>query len=216
MRSFQGVLPIFLSILFFVSIVGTGYIKVGQLEGTYYYIPSMIYILLYVFWIFLESKVATKEIGQKNTQADLGSLEIYALSRALVVLSGLIIPIQHSGGFLWPTLGGVIFLTAVLFRLYSIRHLGQFYSHRVRIRSGHKIIQDGPYAIVRHPAYTGMILAHLGFTIFFFNYVTLTLWAFFHVPAVAYRILIEERSLMELEGYAQYAKNKKRLIPFVW
>lgn len=216
MRSFQGILPLLLSILFLVSILGTGYIKLEQLQGTHYYWPTAIFIVLYILWIFLESKVAKKEIGEESTKADLGSLEIYALSRALVVLSGLVVPMNHSGSLLWPLIGLGLFVSAVIFRLYSIRHLGQFYSHRVRIRTEHKIIQDGPYALVRHPAYTGMILAHLGFSLYFFNYVTLTLWAFFHIPAVAYRILVEEKSLMKLEGYWDYAKSKKRLFPFIW
>jgi protein-S-isoprenylcysteine O-methyltransferase Ste14 len=100
--------------------------------------------------------------------------------------------------------------------LVAIRQLGQFYSHRVRVQSEHKIISQGPYRFVRHPAYTGMILSHLGFSLFFFNTWTLGFWALIHVPAVVYRILVEEKALFQIKGYPEYARNRKRIIPLLW
>ncbi len=216
MRHFQGFLPILLSVLFLGSISGLTYLRAQELQGSTLFIPTLVFVGLYLLWIVLESKVATKEIGQEKTQIDSFSLELYAFSRALVVLSGL----YFSGLFLelhlLHAIGFTLFVLAIIFRLVAIRQLGQFYSHRVRVQSEHRIISQGPYRFVRHPAYTGMILSHLGFSLFFFNYWTLAFWALIHVPAVVYRILVEERALFQIKGYPEYALNRKRIIPLLW
>ncbi|MCE3013624.1 MAG: isoprenylcysteine carboxylmethyltransferase family protein [Proteobacteria bacterium] len=216
MRHFQGLLPILLSVLFLGSISGLTYRRAQELQGSSLFIPTLVFVGLYLLWIVLESKVATKEIGQEKTQIDSFSLELYAFSRALVVLSGLYFaphflelhPLHYAGLSL--------FMVAIVFRLVAIRQLGQFYSHRVRVQSEHKIISQGPYRFVRHPAYTGMILSHLGFSLFFFNTWTLGFWALIHVPAVVYRILVEEKALFQIKGYPEYARNRKRIIPLLW
>jgi protein-S-isoprenylcysteine O-methyltransferase Ste14 len=216
MKNLQGQLPIILSVLFLGSISGATYLKAQQLQGSSLFWPTLLFVGLYLLWLILESKVATKEIGQNETTIDYYSLEIYALSRAVVVLSGLILP-AHSEHFgITQAAGLILFISALIFRLTAIRKLGQFYSHRVRVREGHQIISDGPYSLVRHPAYTGMILAHLGFALFFLNPWTLGLWAFFHVPAVIYRILVEEEALFKIPGYPAYAASRKRIIPYIW
>lgn len=216
MKDFQGKLPIILSILFVGSISVTGFFQCKSLQGTSLFVPSIVFVVFYLVWLFAEAKVAKKEIGQKETSIDFGSLEIYALSRAVLVLTGLSTTTVHKELTALPAIGLIMFILLIVFRLYAINHLGQFYSHRVRIKEGHNIVDTGPYNFIRHPAYTGMIVGHLGFTLFFFNFWTLSLWALFHVPAVVYRIIVEERALFELSGYPEYAKTRKRLVPFLW
>jgi len=91
-----------------------------------------------------------------------------------------------------------------------------FYSHRVRTVAQHRIVASGPYRFTRHPAYAGMIIANAGISIYFFNRVTICVFLFILVPAVLLRIVIEERTLFGIEGYAEFAKKRKRLFPAVW
>src|SRR5204863_385897 len=109
-----------------------------------------------------------------------------------------------------------VFLAGVAFRLAAIRELGRFYSHRVRLTDGHKIVDTGPYRLVRHPAYTGMLLAHAGFVMSFFHPVALAILLGVLLPAVVLRIRVEERALMTLDGYAAYGAGRKRLVPLLW
>jgi len=76
----------------------------------------------------------------------------------------------------------------------------------------HEIVDSGPYRFVRHPAYAGMIAAHAGLTLFFFNWVTLAVL----VPAIVLRILVEERMVFGIAGYSDFARTRKRLISAIW
>ena len=60
-----------------------------------------------------------------------------------------------------------VFLTGVTLRAWAIHELGIQYSHRVvRISEG-GLISSGPYRVLRHPAYAGMLLANIGFVGYF-------------------------------------------------
>lgn len=94
-----------------------------------------------------------------------------------------------------------------------------FFAAGVRIQSerGHKVVSHGPYALVRHPGYTGAIVAFLGLAVALGS-----LWAL--IPALinlillAVRTALEDRLLMkELDGYPAYAARVcHKLLPGVW
>lgn len=94
-----------------------------------------------------------------------------------------------------------------------------FFSAVVRIQSerGHRVVDSGPYAFVRHPGYLASLITYLGGPLLLG-----TSWAF--VPSaivgalVIIRTGIEDRTLRrELDGYARYAQRvRSRLIPGVW
>ncbi|MFH2094130.1 MAG: isoprenylcysteine carboxylmethyltransferase family protein [Bacteroidota bacterium] len=177
--------------------------------------PGILLILLYLLWIVAESKVAVSEIDMKKTSLDKGTLEMYAAARAITVITALATSTIWNKSGIWIYAGITLFIAAVVFRLYAIKMLGDLYSHRVRLKDEHKIIDTGPYKYVRHPAYTGMLLAHTGFVIFFFSipaFLSLLILYLF----VIVRILVEEKMLFSLDGYEAYSKNRKRLMPNVW
>jgi len=125
----------------------------------------------------------------------------------------------------WPAHSPVIICVAVLFlvggvalRIWAIRHLGRLFTVDVGIQQGHEVIQDGPYRFVRHPSYSGSLLALVGVGCLTFNWLGLILIATCTLWAYALRIQVEEKALFAEFGrkYADYAARTKRLIPWVY
>ena len=95
----------------------------------------------------------------------------------------------------------------------------RFFEGAVRIQKerGHKVITTGPYAIVRHPGYAGMIMVYMALPFglgSLYGLAPALLLAF----AFVFRTHFEDEFLRkELEGYREYSnKTKCRLIPFIW
>ena len=98
-------------------------------------------------------------------------------------------------------------------------YTNRFFSSTVRIQTerGHAVVSSGPYGLVRHPGYVGMLLAYLAMPVMLGS-----VWAL--TPAVltamllVLRTALEDRTLrMELPGYADYADTVRyRLLPGVW
>jgi protein-S-isoprenylcysteine O-methyltransferase Ste14 len=118
----------------------------------------------------------------------------------------------------FAAIGLLLFVVGIYLRWYSIIHLGRFFTIDVAIAADHQVIDSGPYRCVRHPSYTGALLAFAGFGLVMRNWVSLLAITVPIFVAFLYRIKVEERALLEALGdhYRVYAKRTKRLIPFVY
>jgi protein-S-isoprenylcysteine O-methyltransferase Ste14 len=58
--------------------------------------------------------------------------------------------------------GIAVEIAGIAFAIWSRRHLGSNWSGEVRLASGHQLVRSGPYAHLRHPIYTGVLLMYLG------------------------------------------------------
>jgi protein-S-isoprenylcysteine O-methyltransferase Ste14 len=88
---------------------------------------------------------------------------------------------------------------------------------RVQKDRNHKVITAGPYEIVRHPGYVGVILWLVSFPLMIGSVVGL-IPAGFAVLLITIRTLLEDRMLCsELDGYSEYAARVRyRLVPAIW
>jgi protein-S-isoprenylcysteine O-methyltransferase Ste14 len=114
-------------------------------------------------------------------------------------------------------LGIFLMFLGVLVRQYAIAILGRFFSLSVRIVEDHKVVEKGPYRLVRHPSYTGVLITFIGLGLAVQSLgALLVLLAVFGV-SFGYRMYVEERTLLSELGqdYAGYMKRTKRLIPFL-
>lgn len=219
MRSkIQNLKPLILSISLITLICVFAYIRIHNQNIWEDSIANfdIIIVLIYLLWIIFESRTSIKEKCKGNKTYDYGTLEFYAISQALTFLSALRLKAIWLSPNIAHLLGFIIFGFGICFRLWAVITLGNYYSHTVRKVDDHQIIDFGPYKYIRHPAYAGMIVAHSGIVLFFLNRVTLLIFFFAFIPAIILRIFIEEKTLFKIEGYSNYAENRKRLIPFIW
>jgi protein-S-isoprenylcysteine O-methyltransferase Ste14 len=119
-------------------------------------------------------------------------------------------------GNLFLALGIALLAAGLGFSVWARRHLGRNWSSQVVVKEDHALIQSGPYRHLRHPIYTGILLAFLG------TAVTIGEWrsllAFLcAVFAFAVKGRAEEQ---RMEGifpeYRQYRRETAALIPFVY
>jgi protein-S-isoprenylcysteine O-methyltransferase Ste14 len=85
------------------------------------------------------------------------------------------------------------------------------------VKERHRLVQNGPYGIVRHPIYTGLLLAIIG-TALTFGTLASYLGVAAGLAGFMIRIDIEEKLMRELFGdaHAAYRQRTRTLIPFVW
>jgi protein-S-isoprenylcysteine O-methyltransferase Ste14 len=74
------------------------------------------------------------------------------------MLGGRFLPL----GAVWFWSGAAVTAGGFLFSVWARRHLGRNWSQAVTVKEGHELITSGPYALVRHPIYTGLLLAFMG------------------------------------------------------
>lgn len=87
----------------------------------------------------------------------------------------------------------------------------------IKVEQGQRVIDTGPYALVRHPMYLGMSITMLAAPVALGSYLTLPRFALY-VNLLAYRLIHEERTLRRnLTGYAEFCQRTRfRLIPRIW
>jgi protein-S-isoprenylcysteine O-methyltransferase Ste14 len=171
------------------------------------------FVGLNLAWLLLEVPVTFRLPA--TPPREVATLLTYGLARAATIGAALLGPLP------WHRLGPVaaipvvVFACGVALRLVAMRTLGRFYSHHVIRRDDHVIVHTGPYRVIRHPAYAGMVLGHLGLVLFFLNPAAVVLFLAL-VAAIGWRIRVEERELVALPAYRTYALGRPRLLPGVW
>ena len=108
-------------------------------------------------------------------------------------------------------------VAAFVFCWWARLHLGALWSFRTTAKAGHHVVDTGPYALVRHPIYTGILAAALAKALLS---ASLLAFAGLGVLAMAFwlKARVEERFLAETLGrdeYAAYARRVRRLIPYL-
>jgi protein-S-isoprenylcysteine O-methyltransferase Ste14 len=180
-----------------------------------------------VVWITFLVYWRIKAVGTKTTQRaePAASAIIRALTFLLVIalLSIPRMPMPWLNRQLWPAslwsfwIGATVTGGGLLFAVWARLHLGNNWSNAVTIKEGHELITSGPYALVRHPIYTGILAGFLGTAIALsqvrgvigFVLIFVVLWA---------KLRLEEEWMRSQFGetYATYAHRTAGLVPYLF
>jgi protein-S-isoprenylcysteine O-methyltransferase Ste14 len=106
----------------------------------------------------------------------------------------------------------------VALRGWSFAALGQYFTFTVMVSSDQPVVTAGPYRVLRHPSYTGILLACMGVGLAAANWAGLAAITLLPLAILLWRIHIEENALLATLGdrYRTYASHHKRLVPLVW
>jgi protein-S-isoprenylcysteine O-methyltransferase Ste14 len=116
------------------------------------------------------------------------------------------------------SIGLVLFWGGISLRLWSFRTLGRYFTFTVQTSSDQPVITEGPYRVIRHPSYAGLLLIVMAVGAFIGNWWSLLCLTVAMAGGLVFRIRVEERALTQNlgESYSAYAAAHKRLVPFVW
>ena len=112
----------------------------------------------------------------------------------------------------------VLFVAGLILRWWAIITLGRFFTVDVTIEKDHELVERGPFRFVRHPSYTGVLLAFVGLALSLRNWAALLVILLPIGATFIHRMNVEEDALSRALGqrYAEYIKRTKRLVPLIY
>ena len=178
---------------------------------------------LWVVW-FLYWKVAARGAKSNERVEPLVSRIVRAVTFPLVFVllmsPRLPIPVLYQSYLsetnwtAWFWIGAVVSVLGLGFTIWARVYLGGNWSSPVTIKRDHELITGGPYGLVRHPIYTGLLTGFLGMAIARAQVRSLVAFAFFFAM-LWFKLRLEERwmRLQFGEVYEQYAQRVPALVP---
>ncbi len=188
--------------------------------------PSIESAYLGAGFFLSEAGLAVWRRASRQTQTenhDAGSLRVLWIVTSASITAGMFLsaygvrpwlPVE----FPWPPFGIAVFCAGAVLRWWAIWHLGRFFTVNVAVASDHRVVDTGPYRLVRHPSYSGLILELTGLGLTLGTLPSLLAVALAPTLAILYRIRVEEAVLRDhLTGaYAAYSARTKKIVPFVF
>jgi protein-S-isoprenylcysteine O-methyltransferase Ste14 len=204
------------------------FISAGTIDWT----NAWVYVgLVSSYWVISTVVLAKVNPGMLNERGSFIKKDTKSFERVLVAVYPLLtfgnlvvmgldaVRFQWSFMPFWLTFLGVLMFVSVTPLALWAMAVNKFFEWTARIQDEkHQYVcKSGPYSIVRHPGYTGLIVSTLAYPLILGSW-----WGFVLSGILTMMIVIrtglEDRMLQkELPGYAEYAKQVKyRLIPLVW
>jgi protein-S-isoprenylcysteine O-methyltransferase Ste14 len=149
----------------------------------------------------------------------LGALSVLAVATAAIYLAPHLFPaaaIRHAA--LAFGIGLAVMIGGLVLRGWAVLTLGQYFTGTVAVSGDQPVVTAGPYRVLRHPSYTGLLLAMAGLGLASANWAGFAATAVITLAGILWRIHAEEHALMATLGapYQAYAARHKRLVPLVW
>ncbi len=173
-----------------------------------------------LIWIAMEVRQGLTR-RPEGTRSKRGS-PIY-IRFAVIIGVGISLLLTHAAPntHMWPAAGWIALGTlecGIALRLWSFQTLGRYFTFTVQTSTDQPVITAGPYSVIRHPGYAGIILAYFSVLIIATNWWFVLGVGSTLLAALVFRIIVEERALLSELGapYRAYADTHKRLVPFVW
>lgn len=136
----------------------------------------------------------------------------------MLPLAQAVVPEAVLGGAAVFVLGTVIGWLGLLLRWWSFATLGPYFTTVVKTSPDQVVVERGPYRVLRHPSYAGLLAAFVGCGLILGNWVGTAACFLVILVGLIYRLQREELAMIDSLGdaYLDFAKDRARLVPFVW
>ena len=185
-------------------------------------IPQSLATLLTILLFYAMDFVLIRRYDKKRQASGSGrawdfTFFIFAMVAVLVLqpvlLPGLSFTTTDPWGLWMQILGVIAIIASLALHFWSRVHLQQYYAERVEVQPEHKVIDTGPYALMRHPVITSFFGIAAG--LFLINPSIVTVAALIYTIWDFSRAARQEEKLLSqnLPGYAEYARQTPRYLP---
>jgi len=204
---------------FLLYMIGAGFTL--TYAGIVYFVYLFLATIIISWILFKANEKTLAERGKTNTNSPIwDKILLFAFWVLNYFVVYLLAGISESGEHINFTYYWGIALTLFAAWLSTKATLeNTFLESTVRIQNdrNQKVCTTGPYRIVRHPAYSGLIINCIGLSLIF-PYVSVWICMVITAVIIVIRTSLEDNLLKDgLDGYFEYTKQTKyRLIPFVW
>jgi protein-S-isoprenylcysteine O-methyltransferase Ste14 len=176
--------------------------------------PQLIIVVLWLtFWAYWGLSATRSKAGTRSWR---GMPLRALLGIAVILLFGVVNSrsLEVHGGVL-PVIGIVFVACGLGFAVWARLHIGRNWGMPMTIKEEPELVTSGPYRLVRHPIYTGILTAVVG-TALAVNLLVLAVAAVLAIFFV-YSATVEERNLGAIfpRAYPAYRARTKMLIPFM-
>ena len=182
-------------------------------------IQSM-WIVWLLYWL-----ISARHVKRSRQIESIGSFVVYRVpllvGTILILVPDVGLPIIETPIFprnaVFTDCMVVLVAAGLGFAIWARRHLAENWSARVTVKEDHELIRTGPYRWVRHPIYTGMLLALAATALAIDTWQAAIAFVLF-LTSFVIKLLIEERVMTATFGdqYSHYKSETARLIPYVW
>lgn len=199
-------------------------ININHVQST----PVFLSLVILIFGIRIAETFTPAANTARHYHRDEDASKITSWVLGISFFTNLIAPIlesRYQAGAAAPTvqwwnwLGLLIFAAGDFVKLRAMQQIGEAFTPHVKIEAKQKLVTDGPYALVRHPSYLGLILSYLGTAILFSSRIGALALVMLVLPAIIFRIKKEEELFSNRFGemWKKYTgQTPMRLMPKIW
>ncbi len=182
---------------------------------------TLIFSLITFFWL-LELIIHRPDRSKEGVVERRSLLLIWCSLIVSITISAIsshyqLTSIQHKSTWL-PFLGLIIYASGVMLRWWGIHELGNNFSRHIKVSDHTQLVSSGPYRLLAHPLYFGILLSLSGIALCLNTWLGLVSVWLLMLPVLMVRIRLEERAMLAQFGdsYALWLKKRRRLIPFLY
>ncbi|WP_369394197.1 isoprenylcysteine carboxylmethyltransferase family protein [Streptomyces sp. CG1] len=186
-------------------------------------LPSLFSVLGILCWVGYEVVLRRREDAAASTwqadDRDQGSTRLLIVSYLVAV----VVDVSFGQASIGPLtmavrwLGVAVLAGGLALRAWGMRTLAQYYTRTLRTVADQRVVQEGPYRLIRHPGYWGSLLVWIGYSLGLGSWPATLIVTALLTAAYVWRISAEERLLIATFGpaYTDYRSRTKRLMPFI-
>lgn len=185
-------------------------------------VPARVVLLASVGAFSAGELVQTFRRRRDATRVDLRAELLFRLmfycGILLLPLGRALVPAADLGGAFVFALGAVAGWAGAVLRWWSFATLGKYFTVDLVTSADQPVIDRGPYRVLRHPSYTGLLLVIAGVGLMVGNGLGAAGAFVLILIALIQRLRLEERALTDALGdrYRDFAAHRARLVPYVW